>query len=314
MNPSAEEVVTNEISVSVSNKQPETDQYAGNTKKANSVRVSRSRSKSVSRSRSNSPPLRTFSRSPVRHPHRSISPRRRSISPNRSQNRSRSPARSNLRSRSPIRTNLRSRSPVRHPHRSISPRRRSISPKRSQNRSRSPARSNHRSRSPTRSNCRSRSQARSNYRLRSPARTNYRSRSKVARSISTTHKKKPTNRINERTKSGLWNEQKINLGNGRNSGNMATIGTMKCHKSSRDWLPSHLFPIFASILDTYGHDEHLSDHVSNMEHMFRGVNTKEDAVARMGKEEVLRMLSMYIMTNGKFRNSYNKFKMYKGRW
>ena len=95
---------------------------------------------------------------------------------------------------------------------------------------------------------------------------------------------------------------------------MATIGTMKCHKSSRDWLPSHLFPIFASILDTYGHDEHLSDHVSNMEHMFRGVNTKEDAVARMGKEEVLRMLSMYIMTNGKFRNSYNKFKMYKGRW
>ena len=318
MNPSAE-VVMNDISVSVSNEQPETTQHAEDTKKDNPVPVSRSRSKSVSRTRSNSPSLRTFSRSrsPVRH-NRSISPRRRSrlplrdnhrsISPMRSRDRSRSPKRINVRSRSPVRSNYRSRSPVRTKYRSISP-------IRSKYRSRSPMRTKYRSISPIRSKYRSRSPMRSKYRSRSPVRFKHQSRSEViGRSISPARKNKTTNQRNQRLKSGFSNEPKFNFGtlkNDKKYDGITTIGTMKCHKSSRDWLPSHLFPIFASMLDAYGHDEHLSDIVSNMEHMFRGVNTKKDAVYRMGKEEVLRILAMYIMTNGKFRNSYNKFKMYK---
>jgi hypothetical protein len=94
-------------------------------------------------------------------------------------------------------------------------------------------------------------------------------------------------------------------------GERKKIKVFNRRKNSMSFTPSRLFPIFTDMLRLVvpgwkrGCSTELENYVKEMEDMFSGVSTSEELVNKIGIEKALRILSMYVMTNGKFRKAYN---------
>jgi hypothetical protein len=91
----------------------------------------------------------------------------------------------------------------------------------------------------------------------------------------------------------------------RPAGERKIIKVFNHGKNNHSFTPSRLFPIFADMLNKHCVSKELENNVMEMEDMFSGVSTSEELINKIGMEKALRILSMYVMTNGKFRKAYN---------
>ena len=257
-----------------------------------------------SRSRSLSPDGQIRSLSP-----RKSRPRSRSLSPD-GQSRSMSPTANVYRIRS-LSPDGQSRIPnprkYRDRSRSLSPdgQSRSLSPRKYRPRSRSPSPRKYRDRcrSPIKRNADRYFKSRD----RSPIRqyTNYRN----GPSGQTNLQKIPAN--NQMGKFSTMSRSRSNSKYFRTP-NSNMFG-LRVKKGKNAFLPSALFQVFADMLNKYGNSSRFDKSVEEMENMFRGVETSDQLIRQIGLDKALRILSMYVMTNGKFRKAYKGYKQNRKR-
>ena len=261
------------------------------------------------RSRSMSPEHRNRSLSPE-NGDRSLSPENgdRSLSPERR-------GRSRSRNRSSERRG-RSLSPE-NGDRSLSPERRGRSRSRSRNRS-----SERRGRSRSRS-LKNRSRSRSRNRS-----SEHQSRAPNTRNTGRQFKSRQRTPIRHYTNSRIGQSGKFHHQNRPNNNQMGGFGTrsrslakpqhvrkyntntfgLRVKAGKNNFLPSTLFQLFADMLNKYGNSSRFDKSVEEMENMFRGVETTDQLISQIGLDKALRILSMYVMTNGKFRKAYKGSK------